>query len=75
MRASKYTRYNYSAKGQASRKRYEEAHPNRWGRSAECQRERYYRSQELAGSHRFVRDFFPAYRLLKAFETAEVVKI
>lgn len=37
--------------------------------------ERYHRIQDEAGCHRSMEDFYPAYRFLKALETAEVVEI
>lgn len=65
-RADRDRRYNNSPKGQARRRRYEERHPNRWGRSAEYWRQRYRRIQEEAGCHIKLREFYPGYRLIKA---------
>ena len=45
------------------------------GQAAICNRERYHAIQDEAGCHRSIQDFYPAYRLLKALEHAEVVEI
>ena len=75
MPVSEDTRYNYSAKGQARRKRYEEEHPDRYSRSPEYQRERYHRTQDEAGCHSHTAIFYPAIRLIRSLEGAEVVEI
>lgn len=73
--SNKFRKYNSSEKGRARNRRCEESHPNRYNHSAEGKKEYYHRCQELAGSHHEPREIFPAYRLLKSFETAEIVEI
>ena len=43
--------------------------------SREHHRKRYHEIQDEAGCHHEVRYFYPGYRLLKAFEIAEVVEV
>ena len=55
----------------ASKKRYYEK--NKQHHFA-VMRERYHKIQEEAGCHMKVRVFYPAYRIIKALETAQVVE-
>lgn len=64
-------RYNHSQKGLERWRRYD----RKRGSRADYYRGWYHRIQDEAGCYMTVRDFFPAYRLLRALETAPVVEI
>lgn len=83
-RLETYRRYDHSPKGYARKKRYEDSekgkarydkHRAKYGGHAAYERERCRRIQDEAGCHMRVRDFYPAYCLIRAFATAEVVEI
>ena len=67
----RYWRYNHSPKGLARWRKSEQGRGSR----ADYKRERYHRIQEEAGCYWDIQDFYPAYRLLKALEDAEVVEV
>jgi len=84
---NKYYRYNHSEKGRARRLRFYNtpwgyAHDREKaerailsGESAKWHRERYHEIQEEAGCYHCPDTFYPAYRFIKALETAEIVEI
>lgn len=66
--------YRNSEKGQETRARWQENYINS-GRNASWKKARYYRLQDEFGCHSHIDNFYPAYRFIKALETAKVVEI